>query len=121
MKVEFDGELELITIDGVKMSLAVLASFAHPDPTKLYRMKRENDVVTVEVLSSELAAQPQPALPQPICASEFSAIPCTLQEDHAYSHMGWVNGVRIYWTDALEQCESLTMRNGTPADIRERD
>lgn len=50
MTIEIDTEQEIITVDGVKISLQLLKTFANPDPTKLFAMKRDGDVVTVTVI-----------------------------------------------------------------------
>lgn len=48
MEIDFDHAAETITVDGVKISLELLRSFANPDEKRFYRMARHGDIVTVE-------------------------------------------------------------------------
>jgi hypothetical protein len=48
MRIELDAQTEILTLDGVKISLELLKNLANPDPSKLYRMTRKGDVVTVQ-------------------------------------------------------------------------
>lgn len=52
--VEFDAATATITVDGVKISLALLRTFANPDPRQTYRFIRSGDVVTVVTIPLEL-------------------------------------------------------------------
>lgn len=45
--IEIDTEEQVIQVDGVRIHLDLLRAFANPNPNKLYRMVRENDVTTV--------------------------------------------------------------------------
>lgn len=51
MLVELDSVEEVITVDGVKISLALLKCLANPDPNRTYRLtRRGNDVTVMEVV-----------------------------------------------------------------------
>lgn len=52
MQIELDAQTEILTVDGVKISLDLLKSLANPDPHKVFHMTREGDVVTIQALST---------------------------------------------------------------------
>jgi hypothetical protein len=118
VKIELDSVTNVITVDGLMIHLDLLKNLANPDPSQLYRMRREGDVTIIEivVLSGALPA------PEP-CQSIFAVSPqekiiCKLLGNHASCHVGNFNGVRITWTDDLVQCSEDSMRDGTLAEPR---
>ena len=114
MKVELDSILNLLTVDGVRISLDCLKTLANPDESKLYRMKREGDTVVVEILPSA----PETRTSKEPCDSVFRDLTCELTNGHGLSHMAIVLGQRVYWTDELVQCDESVMRDGSPIDQR---
>jgi hypothetical protein len=119
VKVDLDSHTGVITIDGLMISLELLKALANPDPSKLYRMRREGEVTIVEtVVLPGVQTAPEP------CASVFHVSPqekiaCKLQDkDHATAHMGMLYGMTIYWTDAMVQCEEGLLRDGSLPEPR---
>lgn len=49
MQIYFDGEFNVLTIDGARIALDALATLAKPDPRLYYRLMRVGE--TVHVLS----------------------------------------------------------------------
>jgi hypothetical protein len=49
MKVEFDGERNTVTVNGVAICLEVLKVITDPDPRAWLRFERQGDVVTVHM------------------------------------------------------------------------
>lgn len=47
MKIDLDLDKQLLTLDGVKMSLEMLKTFCHPDNKFLYRIERVGNVVSL--------------------------------------------------------------------------
>lgn len=57
MKIDLEtgpGTLNIITVDGIKITLDLLRSLANPDPTLLYRMKRDGDTTVVTLAAVEV-------------------------------------------------------------------
>ncbi|MFL6314802.1 MAG: hypothetical protein ACJ71W_22075 [Terriglobales bacterium] len=119
MKVELDSHTGVLTIDGLMIQLDLLKVLANPDPSKLYRMRREGEVTIVETV---VLPGVQPA-PEP-CTSVFQVtaqekIACKLQDkDHTTAHMGVLYGMTIYWTDDLVQCDDGFLRDGSMPEPR---
>jgi len=57
MKISIDSATEIITVDGVQISLALLKSVANPEPDFIYTMVRKGDVVWMNKLSPQGLAQ----------------------------------------------------------------
>lgn len=47
MQIDFDGEKNTITVDGVTISLESLKTIVNPDASRTYRFVRIQNVVTV--------------------------------------------------------------------------
>jgi hypothetical protein len=47
MKIEFDGELNMMDVDGVSISLEVLKRLSNPDANFFYQFERSGDLVIV--------------------------------------------------------------------------
>lgn len=48
MKISIDSESEVIELDGVRISLSLLFTLAHPAPGHYYKIVRNGDVVTTQ-------------------------------------------------------------------------
>jgi len=51
MRIEIDGEADVITVDGLRISLDVLRVLANPDVKQTYRFERQGDSTTVTVVT----------------------------------------------------------------------
>ena len=47
MKFEFDGENQILIVDGVKIGFAYLAAIVNPDPNMVHRFQRRGNNVHV--------------------------------------------------------------------------
>jgi hypothetical protein len=60
--IRIDPYLDLIEIDGIRFSRGFFAALAHPDENALYRIKRDGEVVHIEMFRAEKAKLNDPLL-----------------------------------------------------------